>query len=110
MPAPQPTILATSGGYRTPEFGDREFGPLVHYAVELSGTTRKPKMCQIGTAAGDQRHQNAAMAEAGYKAGFDLVNLNLFAEPTFQHIEDVLLDQDVIWVHGGSVVNLLAVW
>jgi len=110
MPAPQPTILATSGGYRTPEFGDREFGPLVHYAVELSGTTRKPKVCQVGTAAGDQRHQNAAMAEAGYKAGFDLVNLNLFAEPTFQHIEDVLLDQDVIWVHGGSVVNLLAVW
>lgn len=110
MPALQPTILATSGGYRTPEFGDREFGPLVHYAVELSGTTRKPKVCQVGTAAGDQRHQNAAMAEAGYKAGFDLVNLNLFAEPTFQHIEDVLLDQDVIWVHGGSVVNLLAVW
>lgn len=43
------------------------------------------------------------MAEAGHKAGFDLVNLSLFPEA-----EGVLLDQDVIWVHGGSVVNLLA--
>lgn len=50
------------------------------------------------------------MAEAGYKAGFDLINLNLFPEPTFPNVQEVLLDQDVIWVHGGSVVNLLAVW
>src|SRR5699024_11003405 len=47
---------------------------------------------------------------AASKAGFDWVNLNLFAEPTFPDVEEVLLTQDVIWVNGGSVVNLLAVW
>lgn len=110
MPADQPTILATSGGYRTPRFGDREFTALVHHAVELSGTERRPKVCQIGTGGGDQRHMNAMMSHAGYVAGFDLCNLSLFPEPSFPDVESVLLDQDVIWVHGGSVVNLLAVW
>lgn len=110
MPAEHPTILATSGGYRTPSQGDREFGPLLHYAVELSGTTRRPKVCHLGTAGGDQRHMNAVLAEAGYRAGFDFFNFNLFSQPTVGKPAELLLDQDVIWVGGGSVANLLAVW
>lgn len=110
MSTRQPTILATSGGYRTPDNGDREFTPLVRYAAELSGAQARPKFCHLGTANGDQRFMAGVMSEAAYKAGFDWLNLSLFAEPTFRDIEDVLLAQDVIWVNGGSAVNLLAVW
>lgn len=110
MTAEQPTILATSGGYRTPDNGDREFGPLLHYAADLAGAGVRPKVCHIGTAGGDQRYMNAMLAEAGHKAGFEFCTLNLFTQPTVDDIPALLLDQDVIWVGGGSVVNLLAVW
>jgi len=39
-----------------------------------------------------------------------LTHLTLFPMPNLADIEAHLLSQDVVWVHGGSVVNLLAVW
>jgi len=30
--------------------------------------------------------------------------------PTVDDVEGYLMGQDVIWVNGGSVINLLAVW
>ncbi|NYF96857.1 peptidase E [Janibacter cremeus] len=110
MPADSPTILATSGGYLRPERGDLAFAGLVHHAVDLSGTTSQPKVCQLGTASGDPRPFNAAFCEAGAVAGYDVTNLNLFPMPSIEDIEGHLLAQDVVWVNGGSVANLLAVW
>jgi peptidase E len=111
MPTDQPTILATSGGYR---FGDRtrfEFDGLVHHAVELSGVTgRRPRVTVLGTASGDQRAFADDLHEAGRVAGFELTNLHLFPMPNLDDVEGHLLDQDVVWVNGGSVANLLAVW
>ena len=43
-------------------------------------------------------------------AGFDLTNLYLFPMPNLDDLEGHLLEQDVVWVNGGSVANLLAVW
>lgn len=110
MPADQPTILATSGGYRSGERIQVEFDALVHHAVELSGTTSRAKVTHIGTASGDQRHGNDTMQEAGRHAGFELANLNLFPMPNIEDLEGHLQGQDVVWVNGGSVANLLAVW
>lgn len=110
MPAKHPTILATSGGYTVPDRGDFAFNSLVHHAVELSDPIGTPKLCHLGTAAGDQRFRNAMFNEAAVRAGYLSTNLNLFPMPTFDDIEAHLMAQDVIWVHGGSVVNLLAVW
>lgn len=110
MPADSPTILATSGGYRRPERGDLAFAGLVHHAVELSGTTSRPRVCHLGTAGGDQRWFNSSVSEAGAVAGFDITHLNLFPMPNVDDIEGHLLAQDVVWVNGGSVANLLAVW
>jgi peptidase E len=111
MPSDQPTILATSGGYRV---GDRtrfEFDGLVHHAVELSGVTgRRPRVTVLGTASGDQRAFADDLHEAGRVAGFDLTNLHLFPMPSLDDVEGHLLEQDVVWVNGGSVANLLAVW
>jgi peptidase E len=111
VPADAPTILATSGGY-VPAVRHRfGFGPLVHHAVELSGVSgRAPKVCEVGTASGDQRWNNAELDEAARDAGYALSHLNLFPMPAVEDVEAHLLDQDVVWVNGGSVANLLAVW
>jgi len=111
MPAGEPTILATSGGYKSGQRTRLEFDRLVHYAVELSGVSgRAPRIAHLGTASGDQRWFAAEMDQAARIAGFDLSHLNLFTMPNQEDPEGYLLEQDVVWVHGGSVVNLLAVW
>lgn len=111
MPADQPTILATSGGYRSGTRSRLEFAALVYHAVELSGVHgRRPRLVHLGTAMGDQRHVNAELDEAARVAGFDLAQLNLFPMPSVADPEALLLGADVVWVNGGSVVNLLAVW
>ncbi len=111
MPAAVPTILATSGGYREGHRTDLEFGPLVHHAVELAGATgHAPRLCHLGTTSGDQRWFNARVHEAGRLAGYDTSCLNLFTMPNVADPREHLLSQDVVWVGGGSVANLLAVW
>lgn len=113
MPADGPTILATSGGYVAARDGRRrfDFGPLFHHAVDLSGVQgRRPRVLHLGTAMGDQRAMAAEVDEAARAAGFDLQHLHLFPMPNHDDVEAVVLAQDVVWVGGGSVANLLAVW
>ena len=111
MPADVPTILATSGGIKPGSRTNFEFAPLVFCAIELAGVdARRPRLCHVGTAGGDQRFWNGLWDEAGQAAGIDVVNLNLFPMPSVEDVAGLLLDQDVIWVGGGSVANLLAVW
>ncbi len=110
MPADQPTLLATSGGVKRGTRTDLEFAPLIVHALELSGAAGRPRLCQIGTAGGDQRGWNALFDEAGRVAGVEVRHLNLFPMPNVADIRGFLLEQDVVWVGGGSVANLLAVW
>ncbi|MFJ6674317.1 Type 1 glutamine amidotransferase-like domain-containing protein [Actinosynnema sp. NPDC091369] len=111
MPAEQPTIVATSGGFRPGHRTNLEFHGLVHHAVDLSGVhRRKPRLCYIGTAAGDQRWFNANISEAGQLAGWEVSHLNLFTMPPTTDVPGFLREHDVVWVGGGSVANLLAVW
>ncbi|GHB58293.1 peptidase E [Streptomyces viridiviolaceus] len=111
MTAPEPTILATSGGHRTGGRTMVAFDALVHHAVELSGAHgRRPRVLYVGTAIGDAEHFTARMSEAARVAGFDLTPLHLFPMPNVDDIEETVLAQDVVWVMGGSVANLLAVW
>ncbi|MFG2755435.1 Type 1 glutamine amidotransferase-like domain-containing protein [Streptomyces wuyuanensis] len=111
MTAAEPTVLATSGGHRV---GDRTrvaFDSLVHHAVELSGVHgRRPRIMYVGTAIGDAEHFAFRMGEAARAAGFGLTPLHLFPMPNLDDIEGAVLDHDVVWVMGGSVANLLAVW
>jgi peptidase E len=111
MPATVPTILATSGGLRRGSRTMFEFAPLILHAVELSGVAgRAPRICHIGTAGGDQLYFNALFSEAGKAAGMTVSHLSLFPMPSAADPEELLLGQDVIWVGGGSVANLLALW
>ncbi|MET7639291.1 peptidase E [Streptomyces sp. NPDC005438] len=111
MSAPVPTVLATSGGHRPGLRTMVEFDALVYHAVELSGAHgRRPRVLYVGTAIGDAEHFTARMAEAARMAGFDLTPLCLFPMPNVEDIAATVMEQDVVWVMGGSVANLLAVW
>ncbi|MGD0439445.1 MAG: peptidase E [Acidimicrobiales bacterium] len=111
MPADLPTILATSGGLKRGSRTDIAFAPLILHAIELAGVdSRRPRLCHVGTAHGDQRSWNALWDEAGHAAGIDVVHLTLFPMPNVEDVAGFLLDQDVVWVGGGSVANLLSIW
>jgi len=111
VPAGSPTILATSGGLRRGGRIEIAFAPLIMHAIELSGATgRAPRLCHLGTAGGDQRWFQAWFSDAGRAAGVDVTHLNLFSMPSTDDMTGLLLGQDVVWVGGGSVANLLALW
>ena len=111
MTADAPTILATSGGLRPAQRNPFEFGPLLMYAIDLAGVTgRSPRVCLVSTAGGDQAWFEAMFTEAGRIAGATVSALRLFTMPNVADMAAFALEQDVIWVSGGSAANLLAVW
>ena len=108
---PDRLILATSGGFLPTGRGPYQwrFGPLIRYALALSGKSR-PKMCYLGTATGDSANGTLGFYGACAGESVDASHLQLFAMPNVVDVTSHLLSQDVIWVGGGSVANLLAVW
>lgn len=111
MPADTPTIIATSIGFdsRGRDRFDLAAGPVFDLAAELSGAQGTPKICFLGTATGD----NPAVIASVYSAlseRFRPSHLELFSMPNLADVRGHLLSQDVIWVGGGSVANLLALW
>jgi peptidase E len=111
MPAEVPTILATSGGITEGRRTRWEFSALTDYAVELSGVTgRPPRVCFVATASGDNPAALCYLYEAAQARGFAASHLALFPMPNVEDITALLLDQDVVWVFGGSVAGLLAMW
>jgi peptidase E len=109
--ADAPTILATSGGVVP---GDRtrwEFGGLIDFAIELAGVTgRAPKICYLNTALGDSAVHIVSFYEAAMLRGLAGTHLVTFPMPNLDDVTGHLLDQDVVWVGGGSVAGLLAMW
>ena len=111
MTAAVPTILATSGGLVASRRLRWEFGPLTDYAVELAGVDgRAPRVCFLATAMGDSSEQIRAFYDAALQRGFSPSHLALFPMPNVDDPRELLLSQDVIWVFGGSVAGLLAMW
>ena len=109
MTAPTPRILATSGGFvPTDRWSVAAPGGLVKEALRLTGKDR-PKVTFVLTASGDDRAYLSRMYGAFRGWSVDLSHLELFAMPNTDPQEH-LLGQDLVWVGGGSVANLLAVW
>ena len=84
-------------------------GPLLRHALRLSGKKR-PKLCFVPTAGGEK--DSALRLCYGAVAGeeVDASHLTLFTMPNVDDPAAHLLAQDVVWVGGGSVANLLALW
>jgi peptidase E len=111
MPADAPTILATSGGATPGRRVRWELGPLTEYAVDLAGVTgRAPKVCFVATAVGDNPFVITNFYDAAQQRGLAASHLALFPMPNVEDIAAHLLGQDVVWVWGGSVAGLLAMW
>ena len=111
MTADAPTILATSGGAVPSPRLAWQVGPLTEYAVELAGVAgRAPRVCAVPTAMGDSSYLIRCFHDAAQQQGWLASHLALFPMPNVDDIREHLLAQDVIWVLGGSVAGLLAMW
>lgn len=111
MTADAPTILATSGGVVPGRRIRWELGPLTEYAIDLSGVVgRAPKVCFLATALGDNPFVVNGFYDAANQRGLAASHLALFPMPNVEDLTAHLLAQDVIWVFGGSVAGLLAMW
>lgn len=103
------TILATSGGFDSNDNGELVPGGLVKIALRLSGAER-PRFCFLATADGDDKiciDEHYAALE-GWSV--DVAHLALFPKRNVENVRSHLLSQDVIWVGGGSVAGLMAMW
>ena len=99
-------MLAIGGGMLMP----RDSAPLqVQYAMELTGRPA-PKLCVLNTAVGDDPSANLRVYDRLATTPARVRHLALFPMPNVADPEDLLMSQDVIFVGGGSVANMVAVW
>lgn len=111
MTADAPTILATSGGIRPGTRTRFELNSLTEYAIDLAGVDgRAPRVCFVATALGDSATIISAFYEAAILRGLAPSHLLSFPMPNVEDVTAHLLEQDVVWVWGGSVAGLLAMW
>ena len=102
-------VIAGSGGFLTTDrWNVARPGGIVREALRRSGKDR-PRVCLVMTASGDDRGYLVRSYEALTWIGVDVTHLELFSQPNADPRER-LLSSDVVWVGGGSVANLLAVW
>ena len=102
-------IVASSGGFvGTGLWGVMRPGRIFTRALELSGSDR-PRVLFILTASGDDPQYLAAMYSALADTDCDVDHLALFPQPN-RPVDEAIDKADVVWVGGGSVANLLALW
>jgi dipeptidase E len=102
-----PTIFAMGGGGFTME----PENPALDDYVRSLAPAREPRICLLPTAGGDSEDQiRRFMAAFGDQlcepTSVSLFRLGTNPVPLREH----LLAQDVIYVGGGSMINLLALW
>ena len=98
-------IVALGGG------GFSEAGrvtPLDRFVLDLSASDR-PRVCFVPTASGDSAWYVERFYGAFTRIECRPSHLPLFS-PAYPELPGALLDQDVIYVGGGSTANLLAIW
>jgi peptidase E len=111
MPASKPTIVATSIGFdsRGRDRFDWDAGPIFDYCAERSGASGTPRICYVPTATGDNA-QTIAGVYSALSNRFQTSHIELFTMPNVENVREHVLSSDVVWVGGGSVANLLALW
>ena len=104
-----PRILATSGGFvEGPVQMSGRLGTMLLDALALTDKVR-PRVCLVNTAMGDNLTYYAISYEAFNAAGCDVTEFKVFPQPSADP-EERLCGSDLVWVGGGSVANLLALW
>jgi len=102
-------IVASSGGFNaTDRWGVMAPGGIFLRALELSGKER-PRVLFVMTASGDSPSYISTSYQAVSSLSVDVDHLALFPQPN-ANVDEAIGRADVVWVGGGSVANLLAVW
>src|SRR5579875_369464 len=99
--------VAFGGGGFSMEWGNTL---LDDFVLALTGAAR-PKVCFLPTASGDADHYVVRFYRAFPPSRCEASHISLFRRET--GVEDPrahMLDQDVIYVGGGSLVSLLGTW
>jgi len=106
MTADARRILAMGGGGFSTSVAD---APLERYIAGLPGVDQ-PRICLLPTASGDPDEQidrfHRAFGGLGWLSHLSLFRLGTNPVSPREH----LLAQDIIYVGGGSLANLLAIW
>lgn len=98
-------IVAMGGG----GFSMEPENPLLDdFVLGLTGKSR-PRICFLPTASGDADGYITRFYEAFQSPRAEPSHLSLFDRDD-RDLREFLLNQDVIYVGGGSVANLLAIW
>jgi dipeptidase E len=107
LPLEERLIFAMGGGGFTMEPNN----PLLDdYVLSLAGAT-EPRILFLPTASGDTSHQiNAFKARFAHRTCAP-EHISLFRmRETNRPLREMVLDQDIVYVGGGSMRNLLAIW
>jgi dipeptidase E len=108
---PVPTqhrLILALGGH---EFSRRTGNEAIRDFMLGLAAVERPRVCLLATASGDPAEQIGSFRRSLGETRAELSQVSLFrleSEPV--DLRDHLLSQDLIYVGGGSMVNLLAVW
>lgn len=85
---------------------------LLHdYVIAQISSPSRPRVCLLPTAGGDPQHQIGAFVAAMERRGCTTTAVSLFRLGESEvDIRSHLLSQDLIYVTGGNMVNLMALW
>ena len=100
-------MVAIGGGMLMPREGTTPYH--VEYAIKLSGKAA-PRLCVLNQAVGDDPAYYLRFYDRLANSAAEVRHLSLFPMPNVEDPEDFLLSQDIIFVGGGSVANMVAVW
>src|ERR1700759_1877009 len=99
-------VVAIGGGLLSPRAGTPYH---VEHAIALSGK-RAPRLCVRNRAVGAAPAYYLRFYGRLADSAAEVRHLSLFPMPNVTDPEDFLLSQDIIFVGGGSVANMVAVW
>jgi dipeptidase E len=79
------------------------------FVLSLARRKRRPRVCFVGTASGDSDLYIKRFHEAFPPSRAAATHLTFF-ERNVRDLKSFVMEQDVIYVGGGSSANMLAVW
>ncbi len=101
-------LILALGGH---EFSRRRGNEALRDYMLALVETETPRICLLPTASGDTQEQIASFRQAMGSVDCEVSDLSLFRlERARSTLREHLLQQDIIYVGGGSMVNMLAVW
>ena len=98
-------IIAMGGGGFTMEPDN----PLLDQYILNQSSKKKPKICFVPTASGDQAEYIQSFYRTFEKMDCQPMHLSFF-EANFENLEEYILQQDIIYIGGGSTRNMLLIW